>query len=76
MNTVRPTNLDLFQIRLPVPALVSILHRLSGAILFLLLPLLTWTCRPIALSPTPGTMRRTSDSTISKIRIAYSAAIR
>lgn len=36
----RPKNLNLMTIRLPVPALVSILHRVSGALLFLLLPVL------------------------------------
>ncbi len=36
----RPKYLNLFQIRLPLPGLVSILHRMSGAVLFLLLPLL------------------------------------
>jgi succinate dehydrogenase / fumarate reductase, cytochrome b subunit len=37
----RPKNLDLMTIRLPLPALVSILHRLSGAVLFLIgIPLL------------------------------------
>jgi succinate dehydrogenase / fumarate reductase cytochrome b subunit len=36
----RPKYLNLIQIRLPVPGLVSILHRVSGAVLFLLLPLL------------------------------------
>jgi len=30
----RPKYLDLFRIRLPLPGLVSILHRLSGAALF------------------------------------------
>lgn len=38
MGRSRPKNLDLRTIRLPVPALVSILHRASGAVLFLLLP--------------------------------------
>ena len=38
----RPKNLNLTTIRLPLPALVSILHRASGALLFLLLPLLLW----------------------------------
>ncbi len=38
----RPKNLNLFTIRLPMPALVSIMHRVSGAFLFLLLPLLLW----------------------------------
>lgn len=36
----RPKYLNLIQIRLPLPALVSILHRVSGAVLFLLLPVL------------------------------------
>ena len=31
----RPKHLDLMKIRLPLPGLVSILHRISGAILFL-----------------------------------------
>jgi len=38
MSRPRPIYLNLFQIRLPVPGLVSILHRMSGAVLFLLLP--------------------------------------
>lgn len=36
----RPKNLNLFTIRLPVNALVSILHRATGCLLFLILPLL------------------------------------
>lgn len=38
----RPKNLDLTTIRLPLPGVLSILHRVSGAGLFLLLPLLLW----------------------------------
>lgn len=38
----RPKNLDLTTIRLPLPGKVSILHRVSGAGLFLCLPLLLW----------------------------------
>jgi len=38
----RPKNLNLLTIRLPIPALVSIMHRISGAFLFLLLPSLLW----------------------------------
>ncbi len=38
MPTSRPKYLNLMEIRLPLPAFVSILHRVSGAILFLLLP--------------------------------------
>ena len=36
----RPKNLNLFTIRLPINALVSILHRVSGVGLFLALPLI------------------------------------
>ncbi len=43
MNKNRPIYLDLRRIRLPLPGIVSILHRFSGALLFLALPLLLWT---------------------------------
>ena len=36
----RPKYLNLFQIRLPLPGLISIMHRVSGAVLFLFLPFL------------------------------------
>lgn len=36
----RPKNLNLFTIRLPVNAIISIMHRMSGMVLFLVLPLL------------------------------------
>ncbi|HXV07653.1 MAG TPA: succinate dehydrogenase, cytochrome b556 subunit [Burkholderiales bacterium] len=42
MTDPRPKYLDLTRIRLPVPAVVSILHRASGAALFLLLPFLLY----------------------------------
>ena len=38
----RPVYLNLFRLHLPVTGWVSILHRLSGALLFLLLPLMVW----------------------------------
>jgi succinate dehydrogenase / fumarate reductase cytochrome b subunit len=37
MSQARPKFLNLFQIRQPAPAIVSILHRVSGALLFLFL---------------------------------------
>lgn len=40
MTSQRPVYLNLLQIRLPCPGLVSILHRASGVIVFLLLPVL------------------------------------
>lgn len=42
MNGKRPVYLNLFKIRLPLPGVVSIMHRASGALLFLLLPLLLY----------------------------------
>ena len=36
----RPKHLNLLVIRLPVAGIVSIMHRVSGAVLFLILPLL------------------------------------
>ena len=47
----RPKNLDLTTIRLPLPGFVSILHRISGAGLFLLLPLLLWLFQSSLNSP-------------------------
>jgi len=38
----RPKHLKLTAIRLPIPGIVSIMHRISGAVLFLMLPLLLW----------------------------------
>lgn len=45
LNTVkdqRPVNLNLLTIRQPITAVVSILHRISGILLFLSLPLLLY----------------------------------
>ena len=38
----RPKHLDLTKIRLPLPGWVSIMHRVSGAALFIMLPVLLW----------------------------------
>lgn len=38
----KPVYLNLFQLHLPLTGWVSILHRLSGALLFVLLPLGVW----------------------------------
>ncbi len=42
MKKKRPVNLDLWTIKFPLIAIASILHRISGFIIFLLLPLLLW----------------------------------
>lgn len=47
----RPKNLDLTSIRLPLPGKVSILHRVSGAGIFLMLPLLLWIFQTSVTSP-------------------------
>ncbi len=38
----RPVNLNLFRTHLPLPGWVSILHRLSGALLFVSFPVGVW----------------------------------
>ncbi len=42
MSHPRPKNLNLFTIHFPIPAIVSILHRLTGFFLFLLIPFVLW----------------------------------
>jgi succinate dehydrogenase / fumarate reductase cytochrome b subunit len=42
MSKPRPKHFDLTKIRFPVMAIVSGMHRISGAVLFLFLPLLLW----------------------------------
>ena len=42
MQKQRTKHLDLPKIRLPLPGVVSILHRISGAAMFLALPLVIW----------------------------------
>lgn len=42
MKKQRPKNLNLFTIRFPIPAIASILHRLSGFFLFILIPFMLW----------------------------------
>jgi succinate dehydrogenase / fumarate reductase, cytochrome b subunit len=48
----RPIYLNLFAIRQPLPAIVSILHRISGALMFLVgIPLLLWFVQRSLASP-------------------------
>lgn len=42
MNKSRPKHLALHKIKLPLPALISILHRISGLLLFVSLPFILW----------------------------------
>jgi succinate dehydrogenase / fumarate reductase cytochrome b subunit len=47
----RPKYLDLFRIRLPLPALVSILHRISGTALFVFAGVLLYLLQESLRSP-------------------------
>jgi len=51
VNTKRPVNLDIGTIKLPVTSYVSILHRISGVILFLAVALLLWVFEASLESP-------------------------
>jgi succinate dehydrogenase / fumarate reductase, cytochrome b subunit len=42
VHNTRPKNLNLFTIRFPIPAIISILHRISGFFLFLFIPIALW----------------------------------
>jgi succinate dehydrogenase / fumarate reductase, cytochrome b subunit len=51
MDRTRPKYLDLTKIRMPVTAVVSILHRISGLGLFVLLPFLLYLLHQSLASP-------------------------
>ena len=42
MQKTRPKHLALWQIRLPLPGIVSILHRISGVLMFAAIPLMLY----------------------------------
>ena len=42
MNNKRPVNLDISTIHFPITAIVSILHRVSGVVLFVATAILLW----------------------------------
>jgi succinate dehydrogenase / fumarate reductase cytochrome b subunit len=50
VKNTRPINLNLFTIKFPIPAIVSILHRISGVLLFLLIPFLLWVLQASLMS--------------------------
>jgi succinate dehydrogenase / fumarate reductase, cytochrome b subunit len=70
VNTQRPVNLNLFTIKFPIPAIVSILHRLSGLFLFLIIPLMLWTLE-FSLSSESNfqTLRDNAATPVAKILI-------
>jgi len=51
MPKARPKHLNLFVIKQPLPAIMSILHRVSGVLLFLFLALLLWLLQESLASP-------------------------
>lgn len=50
MKNSRPMNLNLFTMKFPVMAIVSILHRMSGVLVFLFIPLVLWWLQQSLLS--------------------------
>src|SRR5450432_2111288 len=65
----RPVYLNLFAIRMPLPAVVSILHRASGALLFLIgIPLVLCVVQRSLASPDAwAQMRSTLDAPLAKL---------
>jgi succinate dehydrogenase / fumarate reductase, cytochrome b subunit len=51
----RPVFLNLLQIKFPITAIISILHRVTGVVIFLSLPLLLWTLQASLRSKTDFT---------------------
>lgn len=67
----RPKNLDLTTIKLPLPGKVSILHRVSGAGLFLFLPVILWLfSASLTSADTFATFKSVSSSLPAKIVLA------
>src|SRR5688572_17636154 len=68
MSKARPKFLNLFQISQPAPAVVSILHRISGAVLFLFLWLfLAGLERSLGSPDTFANLKATLDHPLVKI---------
>lgn len=51
MNDKRPVNLALGTIQFPLPAIISLLHRISGFALFGLVPFVLWAWQQSLASP-------------------------
>lgn len=51
MNKKRPVNLDLRKVKFPITAIGSILHRITGVIIFLFIPLSLWALQVSLASP-------------------------
>jgi len=68
VSTKRPVNLDIGTIKLPITAIVSILHRVSGVILFAVVAVLLWTL-DLSLSGEDGfaAVRECLSSPVAKV---------
>lgn len=49
--TTRPVNLDITTVKMPFTAVLSILHRITGIIIFLAVPILIWLLDKSLTSP-------------------------
>ena len=68
MPKARPKYLNLFLIHQPIPAIVSIMHRVSGAVLFLLLWIFLWGLDRSLASPESFTqLKATIDQPLVKL---------
>lgn len=68
MAKARPKYLNLFLIHQPIPAIVSIMHRVSGAVLFLLLWVFLWGLdRSLASSESFTQLKATIDQPLVKL---------
>jgi len=64
----RPKYLNLFRIKLPLPGIVSFLHRVSGALLFIAIPLLLAVLQLTLSSPADfDKVRQGLESTLVKL---------
>lgn len=70
----RPVYLDLLRIHLPLPGWVSILHRVSGALLFLALPVGVWALS-LSLSGETGFQRMTDWATRPPVKLLLLLAV-
>lgn len=70
VNDKRPVNLDLRTIKQPVPAIASIIHRITGILIFLGLPILLWILdRSLASPESFGQLQDTLTSPLLRLVI-------
>ncbi len=70
VNDNRPVNLDLKTIKQPVPAILSITHRITGVLIFLGLPILLWILdRSLASPESFAELQSVLDAPLAKLII-------